>query len=137
VHPVLVTGATGRVGRAVVAQLLAAAGRGYAARRVGCDDRTPGVCNFDRMRRHRIAGADLSPVVRGSCRGVSGTPGRSRMILHSNAIFDRMGNSTESNEMKIVIGILSVIFLFGGIASCAPDGLRCPRDGVITVDGGR
>ena len=43
-------------------------GRGHAARRVGCDDRTPGVRDLHRGRRRRIAGAHVSPVGRRSRR---------------------------------------------------------------------
>ena len=51
-----------------------ASGRGHAARRVGRDDRTPGVRDLHRGRRRRIAAAHLSPVGRRSRRRVSGTP---------------------------------------------------------------
>ena len=60
--------------------LLAGSGRGHAAGRVGGDDRTAGVRDLHRVRRRRIAPANLSPVGRGSRRRVSGTSRELRSV---------------------------------------------------------
>lgn len=52
---------------------LAPSDRGYAARRVGCDDRTSGVRDLHRRRRCRIAATHVSAVGRLSRRRVSGS----------------------------------------------------------------
>jgi nucleoside-diphosphate-sugar epimerase len=97
-HPVLVTGATGRVGRVVVDQLLragvpvraltrrpAAAAAlpstveivpgdlRHAAGRVGGDHRAAGIRDLHGVRRRRIAAANFSPVGSRSPRRLSET----------------------------------------------------------------
>jgi hypothetical protein len=95
VPPVLVTGATGRVGRVVV-DLLIDAGvpvRGHAARRVGRHDGKAGVHHLYGVRHPRIRAAIVPPVGR-----------RSRHRVHGRSITIERAFAAPRHLIKVTRG---------------------------------